>query len=76
MKAERPRLETFGESVGTLTNDVFGLEVMDSGFYSMVIQVVEESNCDYQTVIERFNDNLGMEARAIIMAHIAQRKRS
>lgn len=76
MKAERPSLETFGEGVGTLTNDVFGLEVMDSGFYEMIIKVVEESNCDYEQVLQRFDDNLGMEARSIIMAHIAHKKRS
>jgi hypothetical protein len=30
---ERPTLETFGENVGTLIDEVFGLEVTSTGFH-------------------------------------------
>jgi predicted ATP-dependent endonuclease of OLD family len=36
VNAERLELETFGENVGTLTREVFGLEVTHSGFHKML----------------------------------------
>jgi hypothetical protein len=35
---ERPEIETFGENVGTLTSEVFGLEVTNSGFHRMIAE--------------------------------------
>lgn len=68
-KAERPIKETFGENVGTLTHDVFGLEVTNSGFYSLVQESV--ANCNsYEEVLENFNNKLGMEAKALISSLI------
>lgn len=34
--AERPEMETFGENVGTLTREVFGLEVTEAGFHQLL----------------------------------------
>ncbi len=64
-KADRPSTETFGENVGVLTRDVFGLEVTESGFHKMLQEAVAEYS-DYESVIEHFNDQLGAEARAIV----------
>src|SRR5581483_11473983 len=33
---ERPEAETFGENVGVLTREIFGLEVTKSGFHRML----------------------------------------
>jgi predicted ATPase len=68
--AERPEIETFGENVGLLTREVFGLEVTHSGFHKMLSDAVAK-NRDFETVIEEFNGELGGEARAIIRALIA-----
>jgi hypothetical protein len=71
-RAERPEIETFGENVGVLTTDTFGLEVTHSGFHRMVEAAIEQAP-DYETVLERFNGQLGAEARSIVRALIASR---
>lgn len=67
VKAERPMLETFGENVGILTHEVFGLEVTRSGFHELLRIAVEEEN-SIDAVIRRFGGELGGEARAIAQA--------
>lgn len=65
-----PQLETFGENVGTLTGEVFGLDVPDTGFHDMVRQVVDEVD-DYKAGLDRFGGHLGAEARALLRSMIA-----
>ena len=36
MRADSPAVETFGENVGVLTREVFGLEVVRSGFHRLL----------------------------------------
>jgi predicted ATPase len=67
LRAERPALETFGENVGILTRDVFGLEVTRSGFHRMLEEAVRDLR-DYDAVTARFGEQLGMEARALVRA--------
>ncbi len=71
--ADRPQVETFGESVGVLTREVFGLEVTQSGFHKMLRESVAK-NPDFEAVIREFGGELGGEARAIIQALIAARQ--
>lgn len=70
--AERPEIETFGENVGILTREVFGLEVTHSGFHKMLSDAVG-SDADFEEVVERFGGELGGEAKAILRALIAAR---
>ncbi|MGE3779863.1 MAG: AAA family ATPase [Pirellulaceae bacterium] len=70
--AERPETETFGESVGILTREVFGLEVSQSGFHKMLRDVVD-SGVDFDTAVSQFDGQLGGEARAILRGLIAAR---
>ncbi|MDQ6944745.1 MAG: AAA family ATPase [Actinomycetota bacterium] len=72
---ERPEIETFGENVGVLTREVFGLEVTQSGFHRLVWDAVEEGN-SFEDVVERFGGHLGAEAMAIARALVAARDRS
>jgi ABC-type cobalamin/Fe3+-siderophores transport system ATPase subunit len=72
-KAERPESETFGENVGILTREVFGLEVTQSGFHRMLQEAVDEG-ADYEKVVQRFGGQLGAEARAIVRALIASKE--
>lgn len=71
---ERPAQETFGENVGTLTHAIFGLEVTESGFHTMISQAVDEG-LDYENIVERFGGQLGDEARGIARALVATRDR-
>lgn len=72
--AERPTLETFGENVGVLTSEVFGLEVTRSGFHSLLEKAVE-TGLGYEEVLDHFGDQLGSEARAITRGLIAASSR-
>ena len=68
----RPEIETFGENVGVLTREVFGLEVTDSGFHHLLSQAVREHG-SYEAVVEAFNGQLGGEARALLRAMVANK---
>lgn len=62
--ATRPTIETYGENIGTLTNEVFKLEVTHSGFHKRIKKEVELCE-DYEEFKVRFNNQLGSEAKAI-----------
>jgi ABC-type transport system involved in cytochrome c biogenesis ATPase subunit len=68
--ADRPEIETFGENVGILTREAFGLEVTDAGFHRLIEEAVLEEDT-FEEVCTRFGDQLGAEARAIARALIA-----
>lgn len=70
--AERPDVQTFGENVGLLTREVFGLEVTQSGFHKMLRDAVSNLP-NYDTILQRFNDELGDEARAILKGLLGTR---
>lgn len=68
----RFREETFGENVGSLTKELFGLEVQKSGFYQLIEDAVSQS-WNYDQVLEKFNCDLGREAQAIARTLIYQK---
>lgn len=70
---ERPSVETFGESVGVLTREVFGLEVTDSGFHQLVAGVARQPGQSFERVEAHFNGHLGAEARALARSLTAPR---
>lgn len=70
IRADRPECETFGENVGILTTEVFGLEVSRSGFHKLLEDAVAK-NRFYEGVLNHFDDKLGAEARAIARALLA-----
>lgn len=70
--ADRPEIQTFGENVGLLTREVFGLEVTQSGFHKMLRDAVAEIP-SYGRVVSRFSGELGDEARAIVQGLLAAR---
>jgi predicted ATPase len=74
--AERPSIETFGENVGTLTREVFGLEVTTSGFHQLLKRVVSNPQNDYSAAIAHFDSQLGAEAQAIIRSLVAVRDKN
>jgi predicted ATPase len=64
-KAERLKNESFGGSIESLTSEVFGLEVTHSGYHKFLERAVEKYG-DYDTIIRKFNGQLGMEAKDIL----------
>lgn len=72
--AERPSIETFGENVGTLTREVFKLEVTDSGFHNLLrAEVNRQEHPSFAEVVAKFGGQLGGEARAILRGLISER---
>lgn len=71
---ERPTLETFGEGVGVLTREVFGLEVVQSGFNKLVEDYIIENSPDYEQLLQAFGGKLGSEARTLARSLIYSRK--
>jgi hypothetical protein len=69
---ERPEIETFGENVGILTREIFGLEVTHSGFHRLIEDALKEGE-SFDEVASNFGDQLGAEARAILRALISNR---
>jgi predicted ATPase len=74
LRCERPEIETFGENVGVLTREVFGLEVTQTGFHKLLADAVTH-NGDFESVVGSFSGELGVEAKAIIRGLIAARQR-
>nr|WP_255696180.1 AAA family ATPase [Achromobacter sp. MY14] len=65
-RSDRPERETFGENVGVLTREVFGLEVSRSGFHEMLERAVENGGT-FASIAQRFDGQLGDEAQAILL---------
>ena len=64
-KAERLNIESFGSDITTLTTEVFGLEVINSGFHSLLQELVNRYG-DYSIVLRKLNGQLGAEGRALV----------
>jgi len=72
-RVERPSIETFGENVGTLTREVFGLEVTDSGFYKLISEQAMNPELTFNDIVSHFGNQLGGEARTILKALVSER---
>lgn len=74
VSAERPEIETFGENVGTLTDEVFGLEVVATGFHKMLAEAALSAD-SYESALNEFGGQLGMEGRAILRSMMIEKSR-
>lgn len=66
VKVEPLELESFGESVGTLTTTVFGLQVTRTGYHQLLLKALAASGGSYDGAINYFESPPGGEARAIL----------
>lgn len=73
VNVERPEIETFGENVGVLTREIFGLEVTHAGFHQLLREAVSADD-NFEDVLAKFDSELGGEARALVRALLANRK--
>lgn len=71
-RSDRPERETFGENVGILTREIFGLEVSKSGFHEMMQHAVDLGGT-FESIVEDYGGQLGAEAKAILLSLIAAR---
>lgn len=66
---KRPQLETFGENVGTLIDEVFGLEVTSTGFHRLLWEAAARHG-DYKKALAEFDGQIGAEGKAILRAMV------
>ena len=66
-KAERPAMETFAESVGILSREVFQLELVQSGFHQ-ILESVRKRESTYEAALDELDDHVGSEGRAVLRA--------
>lgn len=66
-KAERPTIETFGESIGILSREVFQLELSQSGYHQILDDVRREAS-SYEDAMELMGHQLGAEGKAVLRA--------
>lgn len=64
---KRPSIETFGESVGEITSEVFSLDLRNTGFYSLLEKDSKEIG-DPIKVLSSYKNQVGLEGRAIILS--------
>ncbi|MGX1680460.1 AAA family ATPase [Streptomyces althioticus] len=69
---KRPAIETYGENVGVLTHEIFGLEVRQSGFHAELARAVDQLG-SYEQVLNRFGGQLGGEAKGLVRILLAYR---
>ncbi|MFI8005511.1 AAA family ATPase [Streptomyces sp. NPDC086010] len=72
LRVDHPEIETFGENVGVITREIFGLEVRRTGF-NRLIQSLADDGMSFEDILEEFDDQLGAEGRAL--ARSATRRR-
>lgn len=72
-RAARPPIETFGENVSVLTREVFKLELTNTGFHTLIRQVVD-SGRTYDEVVAHFGGQLGAEGRALARTMVLERE--
>lgn len=72
IRCDRPKIETFAENVGVLTDEVFGLELKNSGFHDLLKRSVREGKT-YQEILRDFGNKIGFEGRALLKTMIINR---
>ena len=73
ISVSRPKVETFGENIGVLTEEVFGLEIKNTGFYTLLKDITEsykDDGKDYEDILNAFNNELSIEAKSIIRVYL------
>lgn len=66
-RANRPTIETFAESVGILSREVFQLELSQSGYHQL-LQRLRDTAATYEIALRRLEGQLGAEGKAVLRA--------
>lgn len=75
MDAQQFECETFGENFGKIMREVFGLEARESGFYKMIAQDAESKE-SFENIIQKYDNQLGSEARMILLSLLREKNGS
>ena len=72
LDVKRPELETFGENVGVLTYDAFGLTASATDFHKVLDLLVDGCD-DVEEVDSLFDPGLSAQARAYVLTQFARK---
>lgn len=67
-----PRIETYGESIGELTNEIFGLTADATDYHTVLLRLVE-LGMPIESIEAFFDPGLSLQARAYVMTELARR---
>lgn len=69
----RPKIETYGESIGEITNEIFGLNADATDFHTVLKRLVS-LGMTLEAIESLFDQGLSLQARAYVMTEIARRQ--
>ena len=64
-EVEQPEIETFGENLGILTRDVFGLELNKSGYHQVLREMAGRFE-NYESALAALKGEIGDEAQLLL----------
>lgn len=67
-----PRIETYGESIGAITDEVFGLS-SDATDFHKTLQSLVQGGMTLETIEGLFERGLSLQARAYVMSELARK---
>lgn len=67
-----PRIETYGESIGEITDEVFGLNSDATDFHQILMNLVE-AEMTLESIEGLFERGLSLQARAYVMSELARK---
>lgn len=67
-----PTIQTFGENLGVLTEEVFGLEMDKSGYHALLRSIANEFD-DYRSAKEHLGNAIGEEAKVLLRTMISMK---
>lgn len=67
-----PRIETYGESIGEITDEVFGLN-SDATDFHKTLQALVRGGMTLETIEGLFERGLSLQARAYVMSELARK---
>ncbi|WP_440658796.1 AAA family ATPase [Ensifer adhaerens] len=68
-----PRIETYGESIGEITNEIFGLTIDATDFHQVLTRLVE-AGLNLDQIENLFDRGLSLQARAFVMTKLADKR--
>ncbi len=63
MNFSRPHMETFASNIDSLTREVFGYEIMKTGFYKLLEEEIEDT---FEKTFEKFDSQVGFLGQIMI----------
>lgn len=63
------KIESFATSIDSLTREVFGLELIKTGFYQLIERELES---DFQKTFEKFGNNVGYLGQVLIQSLVSK----